>query len=180
MNLIQKAFFAFATKLVSPERAARGWARRVAAFLVILAATTIPVWGQATKASGEKSPGNSIHGTVSTKQENAGSDLSGITVTLTTAPPDGNPLTAVTDEAGRYEFKSLRPGSYTVSIAQAGFKAVKKQINLAVGQAAVQDITLELETVNEQVEVNEQTQVISTESGSNPEATRTHRDLVAL
>jgi hypothetical protein len=183
MNSIQKAFLVFAARLVSSGGAGRavfGWAKRVTAFFVILAVTAIPGLGQGTKAGAEKSPSNSIHGTVSTKQENAGSDLSGINVTLTTAPPDGNPVTAVTDEAGRYEFRDLKPGSYTVSIAQAGFKAVKKQVSLAAGQVAVQDITLELETVNEQVEVNEQTQVISTESVSNPEATITHRDLVAL
>jgi hypothetical protein len=184
MNSIKKALLVFTTKLVSSdgpaERAVFGWAARLIAFFAILAATTIPIRGQATKPGGEKAPTGSIHGTVSTKQENAGSDLSGITVTLTTAPPDGNPLTADTDDAGRYEFKNLKPGPYTISIAQAGFKAVKKQVNLAVGQAAVQDFTLELETVNEQVEVNEQTQVISTESVSNPEATITHRDLVAL
>jgi Carboxypeptidase regulatory-like domain len=148
--------------------------------LFVLIAASIPALGQGTKTSGEKSQTGSIHGTVSTKQENAGSDLSGISVTLTTAPPDGNPLTADTDDAGRYEFKNLKPGSYTISITQAGFKAVKKQVSVAAGQAAVQDFALELETVNEQVEVNEQTQVISTESVSNPEATITHRDLVAL
>ena len=64
--------------------------------------------------------------------------------------------------------------------AQPGFKPVTKTVSVAPGQAAVQDFTLELEVVTEKVEVKEQTQVISTESVSNPEATITHTDLVAL
>jgi len=146
---------------------------------VILAAT-IPAFGQGTRSGGEKAQTGSIHGTISTTQENAASDLSGIGVKLTGGPADGNILSADTDDAGRYEFKNLKPGKYTISITQSGFKAVTKQVSVAAGQAAVQDIKLELETVNEQVEVREQTQVISTESVSNPEATITHRDLVAL
>jgi hypothetical protein len=85
-----------------------------------------------------------------------------------------------TDEAGHYEFKGLRPGNYTVSVSQQGFKAVTKAVSVAPGQVAVQDLALELETVAEKVEVQEQNQVISTESVSNPEATVTHRELVAL
>lgn len=106
--------------------------------------------------------------------------MSGISVKLTTVPPDRDSLTTDTDDAGHYEFKNLKPGTYLVSITQQGFKAVTKQVKLAAGQAAVQDIALEIETVEEQVEVKEQTQVISTESVSNPEATITHRDLIAL
>src|SRR4029077_5985823 len=106
--------------------------------------------------------------------------LSGISVKLAGEPADGNLLSADTDDAGRYEFKSLKPGNYTIWITQSGFKPVTKRVSVAAGQAAVQDIRLELETVSEKVEVREQTQVISTESVSNPQATVTHRELVAL
>ncbi|HLZ51115.1 MAG TPA: carboxypeptidase regulatory-like domain-containing protein [Candidatus Acidoferrum sp.] len=121
-----------------------------------------------------------IRGTISTKQEEVSSDLSGISVLLNSVPPGGTPLTAETDEAGHYEFKGLKQGNYKVSVSQQGFKAVSKAVSVAPGQTAVQDLTLELETVAEKVEVQEQNQVISTESVSNPEATVTHRELVAL
>jgi hypothetical protein len=139
-----------------------------------------PAFGQGTRAGAEKTQTGSIRGTVSTKQEDASSDLSGISVNLSAVPPDGNPLTANTDDAGHYEFKGLKAGKYTISVSQQGFKTVTKTVSLAPGQAAVQDITLELEAVTEKVEVKEQTQVISTESVANPEATVTHRELVAL
>ena len=143
-------------------------------------AATVCVFGQAGTSSSEKAQTGSIRGTISTKQENASSDLSGISVKLSAVPPEGDPLSADTDDAGHYEFKGIHPGKYTISVSQQGFKAITKTVSVAPGQVAVQDFTLELETVAEKVEVNEQTQVISTESVSNPEATITHRDLVAL
>jgi hypothetical protein len=139
-----------------------------------------PAYGQGTRASAEKTQTGSIRGTVSTKQEDASSDLSGISVNLSAVPPDGNPLTANTDDAGHYEFKGLKAGKYTISVSQQGFKQVTKTVSVAAGQSAVQDIILELEVLTEKVEVKEQTQVISTESVANPEATVTHRELVAL
>ncbi|MGB7283387.1 MAG: TonB-dependent receptor, partial [Candidatus Acidiferrum sp.] len=147
-------------------------------FVILVAA--LPALGQGTPPNGEKAQTASIHGTISTKEENASSGLSGINVILNAVPPDGNTLTAGTDDAGRYEFKDLKPGSYTISVNQQGFKPVSKTVSVAGGQAVAQDFTLELETVSEKVEVREQTQVISTESVSNPAATVTHRDLIAL
>jgi hypothetical protein len=183
MKLFRKAILQFAANIVSVESSMhvleRGLARCWAWVLIALMATC-PAFGQTTRAGADKAQAGSIHGIISTAQENAGSGLSGISVKLTTIPPDGNTLSADTDDAGRYEFKTLKPGSYTVSITQPGFKAVTKKVSVALGQAAVQDITLELEVVTEQVEVKEQTQVISTESVANPEATVTHRELVAL
>src|ERR1700722_15105932 len=143
-------------------------------------AATIPAFGQRARPGGDGKPSGSIHGTISTTQENAASGLAGISVKLTTAPADGDTLTADTDDAGGYEFKGIKPGKYTIAVSQQGFKPVTKTVSLAPGQMAVADFTLELETVAEKVEVREQTQVISTESVSNAEATVTFRELVAL
>src|SRR5277367_5922511 len=183
MSLFQTVVLKFANAVGYAVRYVEGAALaplcRAAALLVIMTAAT-PAFGQGTRPDGDKQQTGSVHGTISTKQESASSDLTGISVKLATVPPDGNPLTAATDDAGRYEFKNLKPGPYTVSITQAGFKSVTKQVSVATGQAAVQDITLELETVSEKVEVKEQNQVISTESVSNPDATVTHTEMIAL
>ena len=183
MKLILKEIFSFTARLASVDspvhRLMQSLARCFASFLIV-AIGAYPAFGQGTRPSTEKTQTGSIHGTISTTQENAGSGLSGLSVKLTTVPPDGNTLSADTDDAGHYEFKNLKPGSYTISITQPGFKPVTKTVSVAPGQAAVQDIPLELEVVTEKVEVKEQTQVISTESVSNPEATITHTDLVAL
>ncbi len=183
MKLFWKTILSFSANLVSTDSPLQRLTQSLArcfAWLLMVAIAVFPAFGQGTRASAEKMQTGSIHGTISTAQENAGSGLSGISVKLTAVPPDGNTLSADTDDAGRYEFKSLKPGSYAISITQPGFKPVTKTVSLAPGQAAVQDIKLELEVVTEKVEVKEQTQVISTESVSNPEATITHTDLVAL
>ncbi len=183
MKIFPKAIPQLAASLVSVGSSlhllARDWAR-CCAWLLVVMIVAFPAYGQGTRASAEKTQTGSIRGTVSTKQEDASSDLSGISVNLSAVPPDGTPLTANTDDAGHYEFKGLKAGKYTISVNQQGFKPVTKAVSVAPGQAAVQDIALELEAVTEKVEVKEQTQVISTESVANPEATVTHRELVAL
>lgn len=183
MTLFPKAILRIATNLDSVgsplHLLARDWAKWCALLLVFVIAA-FPAFGQGTRASAEKTQTGSIRGTVSTKQEDASSDLSGISVNLSTVPPDGNPLSANTDDAGHYEFKGLKAGKFTISVSQQGFKPVTRTVSVAPGQTAVQDIMLELEAVTEKVEVKEQTQVISTESVANPEATVTHRELVAL
>jgi carboxypeptidase family protein len=182
MNTFQKAVRRSTSRssaTIPTDRAALHWAQRaVAAFVIFVA--TVPAFGQAGHPNSEKAQTASIKGTISTKQEDASSDLSGISVKLSAVPPEGDALSADTDDAGHYEFKGIKPGKYTVSVNQQGFKPVSKTISVSPGQVAVQDFSLELETVSQQVEVKEQTQVISTESVSNPEATVTHRELVAL
>jgi len=141
---------------------------------------TISTLGQATQTGNEKLRLGSIHGTLSTTQENTSAGLAGITIKLTTEPPDGNPLTADTDDAGLYEFKNLKPGSYTISINQPGFKPFTKSLGLNLGQAAVVDIKVELQTVSEKVEVSEETQSIATEDATTPSVTLTQRQLISL
>jgi hypothetical protein len=164
--------------LTSP-RWTSGWLRQAAAACVFMLAT-IPTLGLATQTGNEKQPLGSIHGTLTTTQEDASSGLAGITVKLTMEPPDGNPLTANTDDAGLYEFNDLKPGSYTISINQPGFKPVTKALSLIPGKAAVVDIKVELLTVTEKVEVSEQTQSIATEDATTPSVTLTQRQLISL
>ena len=126
------------------HRAAGGWLRPAVAALVVLMAM-VPAFGQETRSSSEDARPGSIHGTITTKQDNAPAGLSGVTVRLTSERRDVDPLTVDTDDAGRYEFKSLKPGTYTISISQLGFKSWTKSISVNPGQTAVQDVSLELE-----------------------------------
>src|SRR5216684_1633412 len=130
----------------------------VAVFALLLAAG--PVLGQETHSRGESSPSGSIRGTVTTLQENASSGLAGVILKLTPGP-DGSALTAGTEEAGQYEFNGLKPGTYTISIHQPGFRPYTK-------------------TVAEKVEVSEDTEAIATESASTPSVTLTQRQLISL
>ena len=149
----------------------------VAVFALLVAAG--PAFGQETRSRGESAGSASIHGTVTTLQENSSSGLAGVVLKL--APgPDGGPLTAGTDEAGQYEFKGLKAGTYTISISQPGFKPYTKTVTVHAGQSTALDIRAELETVTEKVEVSEDTQAIATESASTPSVTLTQRQLISL
>src|SRR5437660_4405878 len=128
----------------------------------------------------EKVPLVSIHGTLTTTQDDPSSGLAGISLRLTTEPPDGSPLIADTDDAGHYEFKNLKPGTYTISISQPGFKPFTKFLSLHAGEAAVVDIRVELQTVTERVEVSEETQSIATEDITAPSVELTQRQLISL
>ncbi|PYT49197.1 MAG: hypothetical protein DMG44_11490 [Acidobacteria bacterium] len=168
----------------SPPTTARAWRlacgwflEAVAVFILLLAAG--PVFAQETHSRGENPRSGSIHGTVTTLQENTSSGLAGVILKLTPGP-DGSPLTAGTDEAGSYEFKGLKPGTYTISINQPGFKPYTKTVTVNAGQATALDIRAELETVTEKVEVSEDTQAIATESVSTPSVTLTQRQLISL
>jgi hypothetical protein len=164
--------------VTSPRWACYLLRQAVAAFAFMLAA--VPAHGQATQAGNEKPRLGSIHGTLTTTQEDTSSGLAGISVKLTTEPPDRSPLTADTDDAGHYEFKDLKPGTYTISITQPGFKPFTKSFSLSAGEAAVVDIRVELQTVTEKVEVSEETQSIATEDVTAPSVALTERQLISL
>src|SRR5207248_1843329 len=74
---------------------------------------------------------------------------------------------AMTNAEGRYNFPSLRPGSYRVVAAITGFKQfVSSGVVLQVNQAARLDITLTIGTVTEEIVVTGEAPVLETESGS--------------
>ncbi len=148
--------------------------------LWVFALATTPALAQIAPANNQKAGNGSIHGTLTTSQADASGGLAGISVQLITQPAAGNPLTADTDDAGRYDFKDVKPGSYTLSVNQSGFAAFTKSVQVKPGEAAVVDIRLELQTVAEQVEVSESTQSIATEDAATPSVSLTQRQLISL
>ena len=71
---------------------------------------------------------------------NDGAALPGVTVTLTGV---GAPLTAVTDDQGRFRFPNLSPGTYTLRAELAGYgTATRAGLNVRLGSSP--DVTLTL------------------------------------
>ena len=71
------------------------------------------------------------------------------------------------DEAGRYAFPLLSPGTYTLSAEKSGFqKEVLSDITLAVYQKATVDVVLGVGRVTEQVEVKAAAPLLNTTSAS--------------
>lgn len=77
------------------------------------------------------------------------------------------PTSVISDEAGRYIFPSLAPGSYTLSAEKSGFqKAIIPGITLAVYQRATVDVVLVIGRVTQAVEVKGAAPLLSTNSAS--------------
>lgn len=77
---------------------------------------------------------------------------------------------AATDEAGRYAVPDLPPGSYSLTAELPGFrKLVRRGIVLQVQQVARLDLTLEVGSVREVVEVTASVPLLNTETSSKGE-----------
>jgi hypothetical protein len=132
----------------------------------------------ASKSAGAQ--GGSIRGTISTMQDNVLSGVAGISVKLSGDPLHGTPLNTDTDEHGAYQFQTLEPGTYSISITLQGFKTITKSVALGPKQQVIQDFTLELEVVAEKVEVKETAANIATETAAPPPATITNAEITTI
>ena len=73
-----------------------------------------------------------------------------------------------TDASGYYRFANLPPGSYSVQVAAKGFKTVKREgIALEIGHLPTLDITMEVGTTSEVIEVTGQAPVIDVTTNTN-------------
>ncbi|MBK5293584.1 MAG: TonB-dependent receptor [Acidobacteriia bacterium] len=99
-------------------------------------------------------------GNVSDKSEAV---VPGAEVTVT-SEQTGAIRTASTSSAGIYQFPTLMPGSYTVSVKSSGFRAyTRKGVLIAANSIARVNATLELGEVTEQVTVEAGTLTLQTE-----------------
>ena len=181
-----KRFFCLAGRPGNHPASSVGGCGRAGVLLSALAAALFysfaifPASAQQTPPKQSQDVTSSIHGTVTTLQDNVTSGVAGITVKLSGDPLKGPPATADTDEHGVYEFKNLVPGNYTISIELQGFKTITKPLVLASKQQDVEDFTLQLDIVSEKVEVKETPGEVSTESAAPPPATVTKSQLITL
>jgi hypothetical protein len=105
----------------------------------------------------------SVRGTVTDK---TGAAIVGAHVTLV------NPTLALqretnTSGAGEYEFLALPPGTYSLSITATGFRKYEQSgLQLLVNNPATQNVTMEIGTAVQTVEVSAQTQTLNTTDAS--------------
>jgi len=73
--------------------------------------------------------------------------------------------TATSDGEGRFIFPGMPVGSYEIRAAREGFKPfVREQLRLAIGEAAVLDIALEVASIDTQVEVTASGELVNTQT----------------
>jgi len=93
--------------------------------------------------------------------------LPGVTVTMTSRT-QGNTLTAVTDDGGRFVFPIVRPDTYTLQVTLTGFKTAERT-NLVVNandKLSTGALTLEVASLAENVTVTASSPVTPLQSAS--------------
>jgi hypothetical protein len=131
--------------------------------------------------SGRPEPAlGSIEGVVNISDQQEHSEpIQGVRVTLTPTAPSSQPLLAISDEAGRYQFAGLTSGVYTLEASLDGFQTVNKKVELEQGQAKVEDIGLELAKAVQKVEVHDKPAAVATQ-GSDSTTTISSRQFTTL
>src|SRR5262245_12084638 len=128
---------------------------RTALIALIFAGYPTIHYAQTTRASGTGSV-----------QDAQGGVLPGVTVTMT-SKTQGNALTAITDEAGRFVFPIVRPDTYTMTATLPGFKTLERT-NLVVNandKLATGPLTLEIGALAEEVSVTSRVTALQSASG---------------
>jgi hypothetical protein len=75
--------------------------------------------------------------------------------------------TALSNEAGEYSFTSVLPGLYTVRVTMAGFRSEeRKGLRIATQQVVVQDFTLQVGGLSEQLTVTAEAPVVERATAS--------------
>ena len=128
----------------------------IALFLVILGtmvlSSGLPAFGQAVTGS--------ITGYIT---DPTGSAVPAATVTATETRTNVS-TSRTADAAGMYLITNLLPGTYTLTVTAAGFKAFSQEaIQLAVGGTARTDVKLELGQVSEHITVEASSAILETE-----------------
>ncbi len=122
--------------------------------LLIFAMATLP--GRAQTAA-------NLYGAVT---DAAGAAIPGAKVTVTDVGT-GVVTNTTSDASGNYNFPSLAPAGYTISVESSGFKTeVLTGITLLVNQKAREDVRLEVGSVDTKVEVTGAAPLVDTSSAS--------------
>jgi hypothetical protein len=106
-------------------------------------------------------------------------NLAGVTVKLNDSKTGAALESTLTDESGHFQFRELVAGTYTLEVSAEGFKPWVKTLTLGLGQAAAEDVALEINSVEQKIEVQGEGFEVSTNRAETT-ATLGHQELVTL
>ena len=139
------------------------------AFVVSAFASYVPALAQGETTS-------AIVGSVT---DQTGVGITGVAVTITSRE-NGLTRSVYTDDAGRFSFPQLKPGTYSVKVEAARFQAQQRNSVIAgLGQKQTVDFNMTIASENESIVVREQAALINTEN-PNTSTTLTARALEDL
>ncbi|MGA9355115.1 MAG: carboxypeptidase-like regulatory domain-containing protein [Terriglobales bacterium] len=128
------------------------------AFLVLTVACLLPV--------GALAQGETTSAIVGEVRDASRAVVAGATVTITNHET-GLKRSAETDDAGRFNFPQLKPGTYSVRVEAPGFDPGQNDnVVSGLGQKQTVDLTLRVARSNETVEVNSEALLINPENAN--------------
>jgi hypothetical protein len=137
-------------------------------------------FAQEPKAGPLEPAGASIEGAVTLAgQQGESLPVPGVVVKLTNTSSQSESFSTTTDSDGRYQFTKLAPGFYTMQASLQGFKTFTWSVSLKQGEVAVKNVSLELDRVVQQVEVQDKAPTVSTQ-GTDSTATVSSRQFTTL
>ena len=95
----------------------------------------------------------------------SGAVIPGATVTLR-GVDTGTAVTAATNASGVYRFTLISPGAYSIAAQSAGLKSQEARITVLLGQVTTVNLTAELQSTQEVVEVRDEAAVVDTENAN--------------
>jgi len=123
--------------------------------IVVLLLVVTGAWAQSGTTS--------VHGVVT---DESGAAIAGAIVTVVNAE-QGLRREAETTASGEYEFLSLPPGTYVLTVDVAGFrKFVQRNLQLLINSPATSNVRMEIGTAVQRVEVSGQTVTLNTTDAS--------------
>jgi len=131
------------------------WCTCVSLGLILLFGSTLSVWAQYTTAR--------LSGIIS---DPTGAVIAEATITVQDQGT-GYTQTTKSESAGQYLFSSLPVGTYQITVSMAGYtQYVQKGVVLSVGQAATQDVRLQVGRVDQQMVVTANASMVTTDSAT--------------
>jgi hypothetical protein len=107
----------------------------------------------------------SVKGTVSlVNATQEGSTSEGLLLELKPLAEGTASLSAVTDEAGNYEFKDVADGDYLLRLQAEGFEPFTGTIHVRDGASVILNISVKLAGLTQRIEVKEQAEPLSADS----------------
>src|SRR3989449_3751628 len=96
----------------------------------------------------------------------SGAVIPGVTVTITN-PATNFVRSAISNEAGVYNFPVLQPGRYNIKVELPGFRTItQNDVELQIQQSARLDFTLQVGELSQTVEVSGTAALIATENAT--------------
>jgi len=91
--------------------------------------------------------------------------IAGVPVTLKNLDT-GSSTSTTTNEQGSFSFSLLQPGHYSVTTNTAGFRAITRNVTVALGTSSTANLQLSLSSQNESVEVSDAITGVQTEDAN--------------